>query len=948
MAGPKHTGTLGDEVGLTDFRVPVAHGSDHIDSRVASSSIRVDFPSKLTHVEAGLYITGAVTASGGINAGSGLFGTLQTAAQTNVTSVGTLTSLTVSGDLTVDTSTLKVDSTNNRVGVGTTSPGTTFHATATGGTFSSPLGNVIARFNATTNTAGQGAGIALTALATKETAWVIAAEHTSGNNGDMTFYGYQGGATYVELMRLNNAGNLGLGVTPSAWSAGKAMEIGAVGNSVWGNGAGNLRILSNAYFNSTFKYASTGAASQYSQDGGVHAWYNAASGTAGNNITFTQAMTLDASGNLGIGTTAPRAKLEVNGDILTTWGTDSFIGMVFQNGSEYRNGIKFNSSARSTGLVARYSDGTGYVWLGAGPNEDERVRVTAAGNVGIGTTNPTVHSGTNSALVVRGAGTSRGIIEVWDGNGTGKAVFQQVANTTYVGNLGGNGDLILLTNGTGTSASETMTLKASGNVGIGTTSPEARLDIIGATQGTITTLGSEVPGLILQQRLTSDANGNAGPMIDFRTSNGADVWTQGAIATIAAGTYAGQMAFYTQPGGTTDTTGRRTKGASLVERMRIDESGNVGIGITNPANLLHVKASGNYGTIISDNSTNTGGGAFGVRKNGSVIGYLLNKGSWYGDTTNDLCVAAETGFNFRIYTDGSVSEKFIFTTGGNFGIGTTNPGAKLHVPSGNVQFVFDGSTEDTSSYFYVGKNWGATNHRINRQVTQGNVILVLSAYGASSVAADTAIFYSINSGGANGAATALNLGQNSTTSRSLNAGGTINASGADYAEYMTKNGDFNLSKGDICGVDANGKLTNKFSKSHSFVVKSTNPSYVGGDTWGNEQLVGQKPYLTTQDSDESEEDYAVRVAKHNTDMEEFNIVFENARKLVDRIAFSGQVPVNVYNANVGDYIIPIEDAEDTITGLAVASPSFEQYQKAVGKVWKILEDGRALISVKIG
>jgi len=51
-----------------------------------------------------------------------LAGTLSTAAQTNVTSVGTLSSLTVSGDVTVDTNTLKVDSSNNRVGIGNASP----------------------------------------------------------------------------------------------------------------------------------------------------------------------------------------------------------------------------------------------------------------------------------------------------------------------------------------------------------------------------------------------------------------------------------------------------------------------------------------------------------------------------------------------------------------------------------------------------------------------------------------------------------------------------------------------------------------------------------------------------------------------------------------------------------------------------------------------------------
>ncbi len=63
----------------------------------------------------GATVTGTLTATT-------LAGTLSTAAQPNITSVGTLTSATVSGDLTVDTSTLKVDSSNNRVGIGTATP----------------------------------------------------------------------------------------------------------------------------------------------------------------------------------------------------------------------------------------------------------------------------------------------------------------------------------------------------------------------------------------------------------------------------------------------------------------------------------------------------------------------------------------------------------------------------------------------------------------------------------------------------------------------------------------------------------------------------------------------------------------------------------------------------------------------------------------------------------
>lgn len=58
----------------------------------------------------------------GLTLGGNTAATLSTAAQPNITSLGTLSALTISGDLTVDTSTLKVDSSNNRVGVGTASP----------------------------------------------------------------------------------------------------------------------------------------------------------------------------------------------------------------------------------------------------------------------------------------------------------------------------------------------------------------------------------------------------------------------------------------------------------------------------------------------------------------------------------------------------------------------------------------------------------------------------------------------------------------------------------------------------------------------------------------------------------------------------------------------------------------------------------------------------------
>ena len=94
--------------------------------------------------------------------------------------------------------------------------------------------------------------------------------------------------------------NLGLGVTPSASSL-PTFEA-QVGLFV---GRAEVDITSNAYYNGGWKYVSSGLApTQYQAKSGAHKWFTAPSGTAGNAISFTQAMTLDASGNLLVGDTS--------------------------------------------------------------------------------------------------------------------------------------------------------------------------------------------------------------------------------------------------------------------------------------------------------------------------------------------------------------------------------------------------------------------------------------------------------------------------------------------------------------------------------------------------------------------------------------------------------------------------------------------------------------------
>jgi hypothetical protein len=104
------------------------------------------------------------------------------------------------------------------------------------------------------------------------------------------------------VLTLSNGGNLGLGVTPSAWGSGKAIELGQVtGNALWGLGINSLYLTSNARWNgSDYVYTNNGAANLYGAGtgNGTFTWFTAPSGTAGNTISFTQAMTLTATGVL--------------------------------------------------------------------------------------------------------------------------------------------------------------------------------------------------------------------------------------------------------------------------------------------------------------------------------------------------------------------------------------------------------------------------------------------------------------------------------------------------------------------------------------------------------------------------------------------------------------------------------------------------------------------------
>ena len=138
----------------------------------------------------------------------------------------------------------------------------------------------------------------------------------------------------------------------------------------------------------------------------------------------------------------------------------------------------------------------------------------------------------------------------------------------------------------------------------------------------------------------------------------------------------------------------------------------------------------------------------------------------------------------------------------------------------------------------------------------------------------------------------LKVGSMTSSGRSIAATGTINASGADYAEYMLKSETCGIIKaGDICGINADGLLTDKYDDAIDFVIKSTSPSIVGNDN-------------------------------HTAD----------DRQKVDRIAFCGQVPVNVLGGKSGDYLIATRLKDGGISGEYIKSPTFDQYMRSIGKL----------------
>jgi hypothetical protein len=269
----------------------------------------------------------------------------------------------------------------------------------------------------------------------------------------------------ADLLELTNSGNLGLGVTPSAWGTIfgiKVIDVGSKGSFYASDNDSNISF--NQYFDGTnVVYKTNGTASRFALVGNEFQWRQAPSGTAGNAISFTQAMTLGANGNLLVGTDADTGlyKLDVNGRIRAYIGASGVSprtdlgGTIIAEGTT-RAGLYILTAGTAAGSY-------GSIWWGNGnTNTDAFITVandtramafgTADGtrltiaSTGAATFSSSVTAANGTFITTATTGTTELLRLSRNASGYGLTDFKQSYNSTFFA----NGKTLTLTNDSNT------------------------------------------------------------------------------------------------------------------------------------------------------------------------------------------------------------------------------------------------------------------------------------------------------------------------------------------------------------------------------------------------------------------------------------------------------------------------------------------------------------------
>lgn len=406
--------------------------------------------------------------------------------------------------------------------------------------------------------------------------------------------------------------------------------------------------------------------------------------TTTNLLVGTSDLFVSASGRVGIGTTTPSASLDVQGD--AQFGANNWLDLTDTGGGNGR--FQINN-------IASIDFGNAFLFRNAA-GTTEYARITSTGNVGIGTASPA------SSLHVYSPSSSEVLRLQYNGAGPYMAFWNASTRNGYIQFDSLNG--ALFTNETNTpmvfytSGSERMRITAAGNVGIGISSPTIPLDVQSTANYIIQV--KNTAGTPAATMYFGNSSGNF--FIGNDSFNGAAVsgvayarliWGQGAYPLIL--------------------------GTNSVERVRIDASGNVGIGTTTPSTRLHI------GTKVNDDNTytydtgslmvvhqtptstttlndpqevlllarqGTGGQAYGAAASFRLSRY--ENASVNSRTRLDIVLANDYFIN-----SGQNRTVMTLQSAGNVGIGTTTPNARLDV-SGSA--IISGSLTTTGNITTTG------------------------------------------------------------------------------------------------------------------------------------------------------------------------------------------------------------------------------------------------------
>jgi hypothetical protein len=447
-----------------------------------------------------------------------------------------------------------------------------------------------------------------------------------------------------------------------------------------------LKWNGSAWINNTLAEAGIQAAGSYVTGSGTDNYIPRFNGTT----ALENSVIYDDGTNIGIGTTTPTARLEVAGGLLHVTGNGTPTGGI---------GLELEWDGVQSDLLSYDRDTAAYkpirmrgstVDFLAGTTNATALFIDTNKNVGIGTTTP------SSELHVKGSGDILRL-ETTTANGNNYLTFYDtVGQKGYIGYGGGATNELTFYNAENSetrfynNGSEHMRISATGDVGIGETSPDTLLHL------TKTSAGAQAVQLILHNSSNTTA------------TEAAILFVNRIDAELTAPFRRGELAMSTDASGYQDFHVRLADGTSLNERLTVlGSNGDVGIGTTSPYAKLHVDNSTAF-TLTSSQSgqddiyiTNTVAGGDNVVKGTIGFGNGTNARRAAFGTIQTSTDADVMGFAWYTHPSGTgadpLVEKMRLEGNGNVGIGTTTPDAKLDI-SGTIKLLEQASADgDTAA-----------------------------------------------------------------------------------------------------------------------------------------------------------------------------------------------------------------------------------------------------------